>query len=147
MFEALELDGQPIETDWPYLDDTPSDPSTWGPPTTLGVPFKRKGNSTAPSWETLTAHLVAHAPVVLLLQLSRSFYRPAQGVVAALANENPDPTRRHAVVAVGLGEINGEQAVLVRNSWGEKWGLAGHAWLTASFVKPRLFGIATLEGS
>jgi hypothetical protein len=60
------------------------------------------------------------------------------------AGEAPQQTVRHAVIGVACGLVDGENAILVRNSWGADWGAAGHAWLTAAFVTPGLFGLAIL---
>jgi hypothetical protein len=32
----------------------------------------------------------------------------------------------------------------VRNSWGAKWGKRGHAWLTETFIAPRIYAAAKL---
>lgn len=58
--------------------------------------------------------------------------------------EMPEPLRRHAVVAVGHGKAGGHRAILVRNSWGAKWGERGHAWLTEAFLGPRIYAAAKL---
>lgn len=50
---------------------------------------------------------------------------------------------RHAVVAIGHG-IAGDRAILIRNSWGVDWGVGGCAWLTESFLTPRLMRLAAL---
>ena len=65
--------------------------------------------------------------------------------MVAPASEGPDPLRRHAVVAVAHGLIGTERAVLVRNSWGADWGLAGHAWLPETYLAPRLTHVALLK--
>ena len=84
-------------------------------------------------------------PVLTTMMLSDSFYLPANdGVVDVVPGEGPDPTRRHAVVAVGQGIRNGKRLILVRNSWGAGWGIGGHGWLTESFLQPRLMRIAVL---
>ncbi|CAN5127081.1 C1 family peptidase [soil metagenome] len=146
MLAAVAIDGQPAETDWPYLATTPTDVADWKPPASLGEAFTRSGASPPLSWPALMALLNANRPVTLLLMLSDSFYVPdGQGVVRAANDEHADPSRRHAVLAVGHGVIEGETALLIRNSWGEAWGAAGHAWLPLSFVAPRLFGLALLD--
>jgi hypothetical protein len=66
------------------------------------------------------------------------------GVVRAAAGEGPDPMRRHAVIAVGHGMVDGARAVLIRNSWGAAWGVEGHAWLPELFIEPRLTRLALL---
>jgi hypothetical protein len=95
--------------------------------------------------DQLVRHLDQRRPVIVLLTLSRSFYRPAaQAVIDPGNGEAPEPERRHAVVAVGHGTVEMQRAILVRNSWGPRWGEAGHAWLTERFLAPRIFATATL---
>jgi hypothetical protein len=48
------------------------------------------------------------------------------------------------VIAVGHGQVDGHRAILIRNSWGERWGDGGHGWLTEAFLGPRLFAAAKL---
>jgi hypothetical protein len=82
---------------------------------------------------------------MLLMTLSSSFYTPnASGVVVAPVTELPDPTRRHAMAVVAHGTVDSERAVLVRNSWGPGWGVAGHAWLLEPFLTPRIMRVAML---
>lgn len=146
MLDALRLDGQPVEDDWPYLAVTPVNDLAWQPPGVSGDLFRRAGQPAAADWDDLTARLDQGRPVILLMTLSRSFYTPdARGVVRPAAGEHPDPALRHAVLAVGRGAIDEEPAILIRNSWGQAWGDGGHAWLTAGFVGPRLFGMALLD--
>ena len=79
------------------------------------------------------------------MMISDAFYTPdTQGLVLAPPSEAPDPCRRHALVAVGYGDVDGVRAVLVRNSWGADWGLGGHAWLPEPFLVPRLTRVALL---
>lgn len=145
MLATLRLDGQPQEVDWPYLAETPADATTWMPPNTLGALFGRDGHESLASFGAARAHLASGSPVILLIALSQSFFSPTSaGVVAPLPGEVPQPSLRHAVIGVAAGDVNGEVAILVRNSWGSGWGVDGHAWLTESFVTPRLFALATL---
>ena len=46
------------------------------------------------------------------------------------------PDQYHAVVGVGLGTHSdtGQDHVLLRNSWGTSWGLAGHAWMPIALL-------------
>jgi hypothetical protein len=83
--------------------------------------------------------------VIILLTLSRAFYSPnAQAIVHPSSGEVPELARRHAVVGIGHGSVDDHRAILIRNSWGLKWGDAGHAWLTEPFLEPRIFAAATL---
>lgn len=145
MLEALKEDGQPEESGWQYLPSTPSDISKWKPPTTVGKCFRRDGLISSCDLSGICKLLDQGTPVILHLALSDSFYRPdAEGIVTPKANEGPDLTRRHAVVAVAHGLVDGVPSVLVRNSWGARWGIEGHAWLKADFVEPRLLATTVL---
>jgi hypothetical protein len=93
----------------------------------------------------ILASLDAERPVMLLSSLSASFFQPSgEGIVDPANDEMPDPSLRHAILAVGHGLIDGRSVILVRNSWGAGWGVGGHAWLTENFLKPRLFATAIL---
>jgi hypothetical protein len=145
MLEALHKDGQPEETGWPYLGATPSDASSWAPPDDVGPLFGRAGEMRKPSVDKIIHELDDDRPMILLLMLSRAFYAPsAEAVIHPTAGEGPDPARRHAVVGVAHGTVDGERAILVRNSWGLRWGAVGYGWLTETFLAPRLFAAAML---
>jgi hypothetical protein len=143
--EALREDGQPEEGGWPYLPATPADATSWTPPAEVGVLFGRNGVNSVHSLDRVIGELDQRRPVIILLMLSRAFYaRNPRGVVDPAADEAPEPQRRHAVIAVGHGTVDGQRAILVRNSWGPTWGDAGHGWLTERFLSPRIFAAATL---
>jgi hypothetical protein len=145
MLVALREDGQPEESGWPYLAATPSDLLSWAPPAEVGPLFRRAGVPSGPSVDQLVRELDQGRPVIVMLTLSRSFYSPtAEAVVDPASGEAPEPGRRHAVIAVGHGTVDGRRAILVRNSWGARWGEAGHGWLTERFLSPRIFAAATL---
>jgi hypothetical protein len=145
MLEALRQDRQPAEAGWPYLAVTPTDAASWVPPEGVSPLYGRAGEKCTPSIDKIIAELNGDRPTILLLMLSRAFYAPsAQAVVRPAAGEGPDQVRRHAVVAVAHGTVDGERAILVRNSWGARWGAAGYGWLTEAFLTPRLFAAAML---
>jgi C1A family cysteine protease len=142
MLIALKLDGQPVETDWPYLDTLPSDLRAYSPPSGLQV-FRRDSEARADGLDEIVIILEAGQSSLLVMMISDAFYTPdAEGIVRASTSELPDPARRHAVVAVGHGDIDGTRAILVRNSWGVDWGCGGHAWLPEAFLLPRLIPTA-----
>jgi aminopeptidase C len=62
-----------------------------------------------------------------------------------VAGEQPDLNRRHAVIAAGHGEVNGQRAIIIRNSWGERWGDGGCGYLTEKYLVPRVFQLAVLK--
>ena len=93
----------------------------------------------------MVTEMNAGRPVIMLLVLSASFYTPSPGgVIDPRPDEAPEPQRRHAVIAVGYGKVDAHRAVLVRNSWGDRWADGGYGWLTEPFLGPRLFAAAKL---
>lgn len=145
MLEALRLDGQPLEEGWPYFSGSSLNADEWGPPAEVGTCFARNGTPSGIDLEAVRALLLEARPVILLTMLSPSFFSPRGGVVDPPTGEFPEPSQRHAVIAIGFGEVAGQKAILVRNSWGSDWGIGGHAWLTDRFLAPRLFATALLS--
>jgi hypothetical protein len=144
MLDALRGDGQPHEAGWPYLASAPVDPVLWSPPPAVGNCYGRNGVTGGLDPAGVRSMLALARPIVLLTMLSASFYLPVTGVIDPAQGEAPEPSQRHAVVAVGHGTADGVPAILIRNSWGSAWGVDGHAWLTDAFLAPRLFATATL---
>ena len=144
MMTAIEKEGQPHENDWPYLSTLPIDLDQWKPPANIDRLFRRASEQKPIA--DLYALLDSGAPVIVAMTISNAFYRPDNvGVVAG--NEPVDPTRRHAVIAVGYGLRSGERLTLVRNSWGEFWGFDGYAWLTEQYLTSRLIALVIMKES
>jgi hypothetical protein len=144
MLDTLRLDGQPVEEGWPYLEADAVQAATWLPPATIGACFGRNGVARGGDLAGVRSALAAGHPVVVLSMLSASFFAPVDGVVDEAPGEIPEPSQRHALVAVGSGKVLGMPATLVRNSWGAGWGIDGHAWLTDRYLAPRLFATPDL---
>lgn len=144
MLDALRLDGQPVENQWPYSFAAPKAES-WGPPSGISSLYARNGSVQGSSVRSLIEALDAGTPVIVLMMLSPSFFVPsADGIIDTEQDEHPDPAQRHAVIAVGHGEHGGMRTILIRNSWGSGWGQNGHAWLTERYLAPRIFASALL---
>jgi hypothetical protein len=144
MLASLRLDGQPDEEAWPYLAEMFTDLTAWVPPKANPV-FRRDSTTLAATIETITTRINADEPVLFTMSISTAFYRPdSDGSIAAA--EPLQPKRVHALVAVGHGHRGENRFVLVRNSWGEDWGLNGHAWVETNYLKPRLLRAATMGG-
>lgn len=143
--ETLREDGQPEEAGWPYLPKVPANVAEWAPPTSVGEVFARDGLTTSAAVNAVVQELDEGRPVIMLLQLSAAFFAPGRdGVVDPAPGEAPERDRRHAVIAVGHGDVDGQLAFLIRNSWGDRWAAGGYAWLTEGFLGPRLFATAKL---
>ena len=137
MSRAISTEGQPFETGWPYLNDL-SATDDWEPPKNPGTIFRRGTTLIVPStMAKIYVSLDTGHPVIVVMNISQSFFFVKAGtIIRAPANE---PTlNTHAVIAVGYGECDGCRCVLIRNSWGEKWGDDGYAWVEEDYLKPRL---------
>ena len=143
MLKVLEVDGQPHETGWPYIAKPILDAAAWKPPPGVSPLFRRDGNCITATFNEIVGQLDAGVPVLVTMRLSNAFYLPDKDGIVNSA-EKPDPKRKHAVVAVGHGIRASERMILTRNSWGHDWGIAGYAWLTESYLSPRLLRAAIL---
>jgi C1A family cysteine protease len=143
MLKVLEEDGQPHEAGWPYIAKPILEPAVWKPPAEVSPLFRRDGNRIAATFDEIIGRLDAGVPVLITMQLSDAFYLPDKDGIVDSA-EKPDSKRRHAVVAVGHGVRAAARMILTRNSWGHDWGIAGYAWLTESYLTPRLLRAAIL---
>jgi hypothetical protein len=146
MLDAVRHDGQPHETGWPYFTRLPADPSQWVPPAGLEPLFRRAGETGKHTVDAIVQELDQGRPLIVLLRLSFSFdWVQPDGIVDEATGEQPDLSRRHAVIAVGHAEVKGQRAVIVRNSWDDGWGASGYGFLTEKYLVPRVFQLATLK--
>lgn len=133
---ALAVDGQPDESRWPYIRELGPD-DAWSPPAELGDIFRGKLETILCNLGSVIATLENGFPVLLIMDVSRSFFRPVAGeIINAASTERSEGT--HAVIALGYGKLDKAAAYLVRNSWGEKWGSNGYAWLHEDYLESRL---------
>jgi len=141
--EALQLDGQPVEADWPYLRANPADLKRWVPPQGVIV-YKRKMEKAQAGPTEIINFLDADRVSVLAIRISEAFCQPDEQGLVSMQKKDPD-VGIHAVVAVGHGLYGTEPVVLVRNSWGVDWGVAGYGWLDARYLSARLRSISILS--
>jgi len=117
IWAALEHDGQPVETAWPYLDDLPTDLTQWKPPAEVGTLFRRSSERNEIAFHKVWDAVEGDWPTLIGMTLSGAFFGPdADSVVDA---DEPEEDVRHAVLAVATGERAKQKFVLVRNSWGD----------------------------
>jgi Papain family cysteine protease len=144
MLDALRINGQPEEAAWPYIAELFTDMTVWVPPKAAPV-FRRDSTPQTATVEAIIDRLDANDPVLFTMSVSTSFFRHGPGGVIA-AVEPLEPKRVHALVAVGHGHRQQDVFVLVRNSWGQAWGVDGYGWVATSYLKSRLLRVATMAG-
>lgn len=145
MLDALREDGQPIESDWPYLPAVPADKSKYIPPTVLGKIFGRNAEQSQVRLDKIYDALDNSHAVIALISLTESFFNPPNdSIIEHYDRDAVFPTPRHAVIVVGYGDSSMGRVFLVRNSWGPTWAQSGYAWLTENYLSRHMFGLAQL---
>lgn len=146
MLATILETGQPIEADWPYLQQLPSDLSRYVPPLNVGTRFARDGRELQCHVNEVCGLLDGGRPTIILSALTRRYFSPPNNhVIDDFDGDAVFPVPRHAMIAVGYGTIGSSRVILIRNSWGSTWGMAGYCWLTENFLAKHMFGLAVLE--
>ena len=138
--EVLKQDGQPEEAAWPYLPVTP-DVATWVPPSMTSNLYRTMIVFARRTVGDVRGAIISGAPVILIISLTTAMYRPdAHGIIRPRPTDVAT-TDRHGVLGVGSGHLSGsENYILIRNTWGSKWGDCGHGWLPDSYLGAHLEG-------
>ena len=147
ILKALESEGQPVESDWPYIRKKPDQVmQDWRPPKKIGNLYKRNGQRCGQLSDDVVDYLDSRSSVISLIYLCDPFLAARQGqIIAASTTSKPNNTMRHAVVTVGYGTASMGRCFLIRNSWGEGWGDKGYAWIMEDLFAESLFDIAVLK--
>lgn len=142
---ALKQPGQSAAELWPYDGNRDSRASVYAPPeAALDTSVLRRAtlSEITASAENIRSQLQGGRPVLLAIRLWHQFFGDHRGVLNAPSPQQLIPGG-HAVVAVGFDEDAGW--FLIRNSWGNSWGLVGHAQLPEAALKTIILGGWTIE--
>lgn len=129
--EAISVKGQPHERHCEPICEERS--HNWLPPEDVPV-FRADSAPGTPSPESVIDTIESHDLPILGISLPDEFFHPAPPWVISSGT----PRARHVVVGLGIAHYQGEQIILIRNSWGTEWADGGHAWLDETFLETHL---------
>lgn len=134
VLRAIRSPGQPLETHYPYQPDNHERPLT-EPQGKFDLYASVEARQEGLTAAEVVEHIRARTPIGMVVQVCQALTKPREGFVDFDPFVLPDTY--HAVIGVGLGTHadTGEVHVLLRNSWGLSWGVAGHAWMSLSLLE------------
>jgi C1A family cysteine protease len=137
---ALEDDGQPLLDDWPYnnglgpgTEDAPVTAGSppWSQATLQRLPLLGDGIEAG-----IEAALAAGRAVILVVEVTDEFEMAdhLEGHIA-IPNIRAKHGGYHAVACVGARtDPDRGRLLLIKNSWGTDWGVAGYGWLPPEYL-------------
>ena len=142
IYDCLMMNGQPLDSHWPYITQQPP-VSTWVEPSNSpGTVYGAHLKFGIFKFDAICDLVKRGIPVVLLLSVDNSLYRVDNN--GLLSGEVFGPFRGcHAMLCVGVGRTD-RNWLCVRNSWGACWADAGYAWMDEGYLESCMLSAAYL---
>lgn len=140
---ALDEDGQPRESFWPYMDAStvPNEAAKYMPPSIPSKVWKGCLECEIAKLGTIYDRLKLGLVTMIVVEVTHALLSKEQNaIITLLATDQLYPSDHqpayHAMIALGHGlDANGDGYFLIRNSWGEYWGENGHAWVHEEYLE------------
>ena len=145
---ALAAEGQPLLSSWAYnsaigaaTESPPAGASAadWHAAQLIDVPLAHDGIETLVD-DALSVSL----PVLVVIEVTAEFENPTTTGDIAVPSLAAPAGDYHSVVAVGASTdaTTSNRRLLIRNSWGARWGAGGYGWIPLDY----LIGFAVQAG-
>lgn len=136
-FEAIKRLGVCKEDSWPYVEANVN----LRPPLNCYreanahkvTGFYRIGATGAARVDAVEAAIRSDHPVTFGAQISAEI-ESYLGKSDAAFEPPSTPSGRHAMLLCGVRRRSGRREFMVRNSWGESWGIRGYAWFSEAYI-------------
>jgi hypothetical protein len=131
--------GQPLESFWPYSDLRDHQDPSYRPPAAAHGDAKLRrvevGGPLIPTSVAIRSALEGGSIPLLVLTIHKSWFAPnTDGTIDQPSPGSPAPGR-HAVIVVGRVTVPAKgDHFIVRNSWSERWGDGGYAYIPYAYV-------------
>ena len=131
---AVQSPGQPEEQHWAYSNDEPATPLI--APPLYDPMYAASFKKSMPDLNEIVSCVDRGEPVGLIMNLTREFFSPEDITGIIPFTDGALPSSSHAVLVVGYGihMVTRELHFFIRNSWGDGWGVQGHAWVSSEYI-------------
>ncbi len=95
-------------------------------------------------FEEISNYIKQKNPVIIGIKISDAFHQVDQ--YGYIDEQKERDLGGHAILAIGIFQNKQSQKYfLIRNSWGDEWGVEGHAYISEEYFKDRVICAAILS--